>query len=73
MTAAAPLIELSGISKTYGAVRALRDVDFSAFAGTIHAILGENGAGKSTLMKLLSGAAAPTASCRAVSLGSVSG
>ena len=61
MTAAAPLIELSGISKTYGAVRALRDVDFSAFAGTIHAILGENGAGKSTLMKLLSGAAAPSA------------
>src|SRR5690606_29744957 len=42
------------------AVHALKDVDFSARSGSIHAILGENGAGKSTLMKLLSGATTPT-------------
>ncbi|OBZ95788.1 sugar ABC transporter ATP-binding protein [Pararhizobium polonicum] len=60
MTQAPPLIRLSGISKTYGAVTALRDVDFACEAGTIHAILGENGAGKSTLMKLLSGVIAPS-------------
>jgi ribose transport system ATP-binding protein len=57
----APLVELTGITKIYGAVTALRDVDFSCRAGTIHAILGENGAGKSTLMKLLSGVIAPSA------------
>lgn len=60
MTSSAPLIELAGISKRYGAVHALKDVDFSARSGSIHAILGENGAGKSTLMKLLSGATTPT-------------
>lgn len=60
MTDNSPLIALAGISKTYGAVTALRDVDFTCEAGTIHAILGENGAGKSTLMKLLSGVIAPT-------------
>lgn len=60
MTSAVPLIELSGISKSYGPVRALQEIDFSARPGTIHAILGENGAGKSTLMKLLSGAIQPT-------------
>ncbi|MDQ0322610.1 ribose transport system ATP-binding protein [Pararhizobium capsulatum DSM 1112] len=56
-----PLVQLTGITKTYGAVTALRDVDFSCSAGTIHAILGENGAGKSTLMKLLSGVISPSA------------
>lgn len=60
MSSAVPLIELSGISKSYGPVRALQEIDFSARPGTIHAILGENGAGKSTLMKLLSGAIQPT-------------
>jgi len=61
MTSTAPLIDLAGISKTYGPVRALSDVDFSVRSGSTHAILGENGAGKSTLMKLLSGAITPTA------------
>lgn len=56
----APLIELSGVSKSYGPIQALKSTDFSARAGSIHAILGENGAGKSTLMKLLSGAIQPT-------------
>ncbi|MGV8936690.1 MAG: sugar ABC transporter ATP-binding protein [Allorhizobium sp.] len=61
MTQTTPLIALSGLSKTYGAVTALRNVDFACEAGTIHAILGENGAGKSTVMKLLSGVISPSA------------
>ncbi|MEV8615417.1 sugar ABC transporter ATP-binding protein [Amycolatopsis sp. NPDC051373] len=49
------LVELAGVSKTYGGVRAVRSVDFTVWAGEVHALLGENGAGKSTLMKVLSG------------------
>lgn len=50
-----PLLELSGIQKTFpnGTV-ALRGVDFSAYAGTVHGLLGANGAGKSTLINILS-------------------
>jgi len=49
-------VELSGISKSFGGVDALRDVSLKAEPGEIHALVGENGAGKSTLMKILSGA-----------------
>jgi ABC-type sugar transport system ATPase subunit len=48
-------IVAEGIEKSFGGLKALRGINFSADAGTIHAIVGENGAGKSTLMKILSG------------------
>jgi ribose transport system ATP-binding protein len=49
------LLELTGITKTFGGVAALREVDFSLAAGEIHGLVGENGAGKSTLMKIIAG------------------
>ncbi|PSM16935.1 MULTISPECIES: ABC transporter ATP-binding protein [Nitratireductor] len=48
-------IELKGIDKSFGAVRANRDIDLEIAPGTIHGIIGENGAGKSTLMSILYG------------------
>ena len=45
-----PAIELTGIEKRFGPVRANRDVGLSVAQGSIHGIVGENGAGKSTLM-----------------------
>jgi ribose transport system ATP-binding protein len=49
-------LEMRHIAKSFGGVRALRDVSLTAAAGEVHAICGENGAGKSTLMKILAGA-----------------
>jgi ribose transport system ATP-binding protein len=49
-------LELKGISKFFGNVRALHNVDFSVAAGEVHAIVGENGAGKSTLVTIAAGA-----------------
>jgi ribose transport system ATP-binding protein len=57
----ASLLEMRGISKTFGATRALSDVSIAVSAGETHALMGENGAGKSTLMKILSGAYTPDA------------
>lgn len=51
----APLLELKGINKRYGAVQALRDLDFYIAHREIVGLLGDNGAGKSTLIKLMSG------------------
>ncbi|MGH6991496.1 MAG: ATP-binding cassette domain-containing protein, partial [Stellaceae bacterium] len=50
-----PLLELRGISKSFGGVAALSDVDFTLDEGEIHGLVGENGAGKSTMMKIIAG------------------
>ena len=55
MTESAPLLELRGISKRFGAVQALTEVDLQAHAGRVTALVGDNGAGKSTLFKIISG------------------
>ncbi|MCZ4282668.1 ABC transporter ATP-binding protein [Kiloniella laminariae] len=54
-TSKTPAIELKGISKSFGPVKANQDVDLKVLPGTIHGIIGENGAGKSTLMSILYG------------------
>ena len=64
---AEPLVRLKSVSKSYGGVPALTDVDFHCEPGLVHAILGENGAGKSTLMKLLAGVIQPDSGEIAVS------
>ncbi len=57
--AAQPLISVRHLTKRYGGVVALADMNLEVQRGTVHAIVGENGAGKSTLMKILAGAVRP--------------
>ena len=49
------LLEISGLTKSFGGVRALEGVDLAVEPGEVHGLLGENGSGKSTLLKVLSG------------------
>ena len=50
-----PALHLQGITKSFGATRALDGVDLRVEQGSIHGLVGENGAGKSTLIKVLAG------------------
>jgi D-xylose transport system ATP-binding protein len=55
METTAPTLELRGISKAFGSVQALDEVDFTVSAGEVMALVGDNGAGKSTLIKCVAG------------------
>src|SRR5260370_41561043 len=55
MANSAPLIRLADVSKTFGEVQSLRDVNFEIGQNEIVGLLGDNGAGKSTMVKLITG------------------
>src|SRR5436190_10971959 len=54
-----PLLSLTNITKSFGAIRALKGVSFDLVPGEVHALVGENGAGKTTLIKVITGAHQP--------------
>src|ERR1700728_67977 len=54
-----PAASARGVSKNFGATRALDDVNFDVLPGEVHALVGENGAGKSTLVRVLGGVHRP--------------
>ena len=56
----APIIEAKGISKQWGSVHALHQVDFNVYPGEVVGLVGDNGAGKSTLINIIAGALHPT-------------
>jgi D-xylose transport system ATP-binding protein len=58
-TSPAPVLSMTGVSKRFGAVQALKDIEFSVDAGEVVALVGDNGAGKSTLVKTIAGVYPP--------------
>ena len=57
---AEPLLQLTGVSKSFGMTHALTDLSLDLYPGEVHALVGENGAGKSTLIKIMTGIHQPT-------------
>jgi len=53
------ILEVKGISKNFGGIKALNDVDLTLYRGEVHAVIGENGAGKTTLMNIIGGIVKP--------------
>ncbi len=54
-----PILQLRGISKSFGFVQAVKNVNWEVYPGEVHALVGDNGAGKSTLIKMICGALLP--------------
>ncbi|MCX6020930.1 MAG: ABC transporter ATP-binding protein [Chloroflexi bacterium] len=61
MSDGAPVLATRGLSRSFGGVTAVQDVDLTLYAGHIHGLIGPNGAGKTTMLNLLSGLLPPTA------------
>lgn len=59
-SSAQPILKLRGVSKQFGAVQALQDIELDVHPGEVVALVGDNGAGKSTLVKVLAGVHQPT-------------
>ena len=55
-----PILELNAVSKYFGAIHALNEVDMALEAGEVLGLMGDNGAGKSTLVKVIAGNFPPT-------------
>src|SRR5438132_71443 len=60
MNSSGNVLSVANLSKTYGEIRALENVDFSVRQGEFVSIIGRNGSGKSTLLKIIAGILAPT-------------